>query len=276
VKLYYEETGTGTPIIFAHEFAGDYRSFEPQVRYFSRSYRCITYSARGYLPSEVPASLDQYGQAVSADDIAAILDHLRIDKAHIVGMAMGAFAVLHFLLRYPKRAMSAVIGGCGTGWDLQTLREFREKAEANARHFAKGMPEAVKDLAANGYRPQLKSKNPRAWAELIAQFAEHSSAGAANIQRGLMKTRPSVAELVEEMGRITVPTLIAVGDDDQPCLEPSLMMRRAIPSSVLWVVPDSGHTLNMEEPETFNRELHLFIAAVESKAWRKHSSRPQA
>ena len=95
VKLYYEEAGSGTPILFVHEFAGDYRSWEPQVRYFSRRYRCITYSARGYLPSEVPEGLEHYSQEHWREDVRSMLEGLKLPKAHIVGLSMGAFATLH-------------------------------------------------------------------------------------------------------------------------------------------------------------------------------------
>src|SRR5258707_6410036 len=104
VKLYYEETGAGSPIVFVHEFAGDHRSWEPQVRYFSRMYRCITYSARGYPPSDVPEDWAQYSQDRARDDIRSVLDALKIDQAHIVGLSMGGFATVHFGFTYPRRA----------------------------------------------------------------------------------------------------------------------------------------------------------------------------
>src|SRR5215207_9827263 len=115
VKLFYEETGSGIPIVFVHEFAGDYRSYEPQVRCFGRHYRCITFNARGYPPSDVPADAERYSQDRARDDIRCVLDALDIDKAHIVGLSMGGFAALHFGIAYPARARSLVIAGCGYG-----------------------------------------------------------------------------------------------------------------------------------------------------------------
>ena len=85
VGLYYEETGAGAPIVFVHEFAGDLRSFEPQVRYFSRRYRCIAYNARGYPPSDVPESFERYSQERARDDIRCVLDGLKIEKAQVSG-----------------------------------------------------------------------------------------------------------------------------------------------------------------------------------------------
>src|SRR5204862_7903418 len=103
--LYYEEAGAGTPVVFVHEFAGDYRSWEPQVRYFSRRYRCIAFNARGYPPSEVPEDFGRYSQERSCDDIRDVLDQLKIQKAHIVGLSMGGFATLHFGMAHGKRAL---------------------------------------------------------------------------------------------------------------------------------------------------------------------------
>ena len=115
VNLYYEEAGTGVSVVFVHEFARDYRSVESQVRYLSRWHRCITFNARDYPPSDVPTEGDRYSQNRARDDIYAVLDVLKLDKAHIVGLSMGAFATLHFGFTYPSRATSLVTAGCGYG-----------------------------------------------------------------------------------------------------------------------------------------------------------------
>src|ERR1700751_95865 len=101
VKLYYEETGSGSPIVFVHEFAGDHRSWEPQVRYFSRRYRCITYSGRGYSPSDVPDTLNYYSQSHAVDDIVAVITGLGLQSAHVVGLSMGGYAALHLAIHRP-------------------------------------------------------------------------------------------------------------------------------------------------------------------------------
>ena len=132
VNLYFEESGTGTPVIFIHEYAGDYRSWEPQVRYFSRRYRCITYNARGYPPSDVPENPDAYGQDMARTDALAILDHLGIDRAHIVGLSMGGFAALHFGFHHADRAHSLVVAGCGYGAEPDKRAQFKTEANATA------------------------------------------------------------------------------------------------------------------------------------------------
>src|ERR1700757_5017263 len=135
VRLYYEETGSGTPIVFVHEFADDYRGYEGQMRYFGRRYRCIAYNARGYPPSDVPEAPERYSQERARDDIRAVLDALAIDKAHVVGISMGGFATLHFGLAYAERARSLVVAGGGYGPEPGKREQFQAEAEAAAARF---------------------------------------------------------------------------------------------------------------------------------------------
>src|SRR5579864_3534300 len=145
VKLYYEEVGGGIPIVFVHEFAGDYRSYELQLRYFGQRYRCVAYNARGYPPSDVPKDGERYSQERARDDIRAVLDALKIDRAHIVGLSMGGFAALHFGFTYPERARSLVVAGCGYGAEPDQRQKFQEESEAWAKRFETlGMKEAGK------------------------------------------------------------------------------------------------------------------------------------
>jgi pimeloyl-ACP methyl ester carboxylesterase len=241
VRLYYEETGAGTPIVFAHEFAGDLRSYEPQVRYFSRRYRCIVYNARGYPPSDVPENVESYSQDRARDDIRCVLDALKIDKAHLVGVSMGAFAMLHFGLTYPERALSLVVGGCGYGAEPSKRQQFAEEASRIAAEIAgKGIAEVSKTFGAGPYRVRHRNKDPRRYAEFLAQFAEHSDLGSANTIRGVQARRPSLWDLVDKMKTLDVPILIATGDEDDPCLGPALLMKRCIRSAALVVLPNTG------------------------------------
>src|SRR2546428_12915589 len=96
-RLFYEEAGSGHPLIFIHEFAGDHRSWEPQLRFFARYFRCIAYAARGFPPSDIPDDAERYSPAIARDDVLAVLDSLKIDRAHVVGISMGGFAALHFV-----------------------------------------------------------------------------------------------------------------------------------------------------------------------------------
>jgi pimeloyl-ACP methyl ester carboxylesterase len=273
LKLHYEETGTGLPIVFVHEFAGDQRSWEPQVRHFSRRYRCITYNARGYPPSDVPDAAARYSQDRARDDIRAVLDALKIDKAHIVGLSMGGFATLHFGFTYPQRALSLVIAGCGYGASPDKRTQFLRETEVVAARFETDFDRTAATYALGPTRVQFQNKDPRGWREFADQLAQHSAKGAANTQRGVQARRPSLWELVDKMKSIAAPALIMTGDEDWPCLEPALLMKRTIPTSALVVMPNAGHAINLEDPAAFNRHVGEFLHAVDNGTWPKRDPR---
>jgi pimeloyl-ACP methyl ester carboxylesterase len=274
IKLYYEEVGSGIPIVLVHEFAADLRSYEGQMRYFGQRYRCIAYNARGYPPSDVPNDGAKYSQERARDDIRAVLDALKIDKAHVVGLSMGGFATLHFGFSYPERARSLVVAGCGYGATPDKRGQFAEEAEAAAKNFEKlGMAKAAEGYALGPTRVQFQNKDPRGWREFADQLAENSTEGAARTMRGVQKRRPSLFDLVDKMKAITVPTLIMTGDEDWPCLEPGILMKRTIPTAALIVMPNAGHTINLEEPAAFNQHISEFFHTVDVGAWRKRDPR---
>ena len=268
VRLYFEETGSGQPLIFVHEFAGDLRSFEPQLRHFGKRYRAIAFNARGFPPSDVPEQVSSYSQARAADDILAVLDHVCERKAHIAGLSIGGFATLHFGLRHPQRALSLCIGGCGYGAEPDKREAFRAEADIIAATIrSEGMPAFAERYAYGPTRVQYENKDPRGHAEFKAMLAEHSAKGSANTQQGVQKERPSLYTLVEDLRRIDVPTLIITGDEDWPCLLPGILMKQSIPSAALAVMPNAGHAINIEEPEEYNRLVGDFLSQVESGRW---------
>jgi pimeloyl-ACP methyl ester carboxylesterase len=274
VRLHYEETGSGTPIIFVHEFAGDHRSWEPQMRHFGQRYRVIAYSARGYPPSDVPADPGQYSQARAADDIASVLDHLGIATAHVVGLSMGGFATLHFGFRHPARAVSLVVAGCGYGAEKGQRDKFRAEVSAVAAFLdANDMDAFAAKYAYGPTRVQFENKNPRGFAEFRRQLAEHSALGSRNTQLGVQGERPSLYDLTDQMKALTVPALILTGDEDWPCLQPGLLMKETIPSAALSVMPNCGHTINLEDPDQFNRLVGDFIAQVDAGRWPQRDPR---
>ena len=268
VALHYEETGSGTPMVFVHEFGGDARSWEPQVRYFSRVYRCITYNARGYPPSDVPEDWNRYSQERARDDIRSVLDALRIERAHVVGLSMGAFATLHFGLGYPKRALSITVAGGAYGSHPAHHKQFQQDSRANAERIQRdGMEKFVSTYGVGPQRVQLQIKDPRAFAEYLRQFHEHSALGAANTLLGVQCRRPSFYDLIEPLKKMAVPTLVMIGDEEEPCLEANLLLKRAIPTAGLAVLPRSGHAINLEEPALFNQLLESFLHQVEAGKW---------
>lgn len=267
-SLYFEETGSGTAVVFVHEFAGDLRSWEPQMRHFGQRYRAIAYNARGYPPSDVPESPERYGQARAADDIAAVLDHLGLQAAHVVGLSMGGFATLHFGFRHAARARSLVVAGCGYGAEPGQRERFRSEAATIASTLqAHGMEAFAARYAYGPTRVQFQNKDPRGFAAFAQQLAGHSALGAANTQLAVQGERPSLYDLVADMEALTVPTLVLTGDEDWPCLQPGLLMKRSIPSAALAVMPNCGHTINIEAPDEFNRLVGAFLVQVDCGRW---------
>jgi pimeloyl-ACP methyl ester carboxylesterase len=277
IRLYYEEAGEGIPVVFVHEFAGDYRSYELQMRYFARHYRCVAYNARGYSPSDVPDAIERYSQARACDDICAVLDALMFTRAHVIGISMGAFATLHFGLTYPERALALVIAGCGYGADPARREQFKQEAEAAAERLETlSLAESATSYASGPTRVQLQNKDPRGWEEFRRMLAEHSPRGSALTLRGVQQRRPSLYELVDQMRRMTTPVLVMAGDEDEPCLEASIMMKRNIPTAGLAILSRTGHALNLEEPALFNAIVAEFFHQVELGRWTPRDPRSLA
>ncbi|MGE0874520.1 MAG: alpha/beta fold hydrolase [Burkholderiales bacterium] len=274
VRLWFEESGAGTPIVFVHEFGGDHRSWEPQMRALSRRHRCITFGARGYPPSDVPEDLEAYSQANAVRDIVSVMDALAIPRAHVVGLSMGGFAALHLGLEAPARCLSLVVAGAGYGAEKQFEAYFRGVSMEVARQFeTQGAAEFAKTYSLGASRVQFQNKDPRGWREFAVQLGEHSSLGSALTMRGVQARRPSLYDLEERLKAMQVPTLVVVGDEDDHCLQPGIFLKKTLPASGLAVMPKCGHTISLEEPESFNRLLAEFIAAVEAGAWKPRDPR---
>jgi pimeloyl-ACP methyl ester carboxylesterase len=268
VRLYVEETGTGDPIVFVHELHSDHREWEAQVRWFSRSYRCITYNARGYPPSDVPSDPSLYGFPLVVHDIAAVVQALGISKAHVVGLSMGAYAALHFGWMYPEMARSLVVAGVGSGSPAADRAAWVAECEANARAYLEQGSAAVAEVAARRpTRTQLLRKNPRAFDEFLSHLREHSPEGKARTIAGYQARRPSLQDYGNEFSGLQVPVLLIAGDEDEPCLETTLWLKRTLPNAGLWIFPNSGHAVNLEEPAAFNRTVEDFLSAVEHGRW---------
>lgn len=277
IRLYYETSGEGTPLVFVHEFAGDRRSWEDQVRYFARRYRTVTYNARGFPPSEVPEDASQYTQDHATDDLAGLIEALHLAPAHVVGLSMGGYATLHLGLRYPELARSIVVAGCGYGSEMSQREAFQNEAREVARRFEEeDLVTFAKTYTAGPTRVQLERKDPIAYARFCREFVDRSAKGSAYTMRTLQGSRPSVYELEEGMRKMNVPTLILTGDEDEPCLEPALFMKRTIPTAALITFPNAGHLINLEEPAMFNRIVLEFITEVDAGRWPRRDPRSRS
>jgi pimeloyl-ACP methyl ester carboxylesterase len=268
VRLFYEEAGKGTPIIFVHEFGGSHWSWEPQLNFFARRHRCITFAARGYPPSDIPKDVESYSQARAADDVVDVLTAASIDKAHVVGLSMGGFAALHVGLRHPGRVLSVVAAGAGYGAEKAHEDYFKGISEQVAKNFLeRGAANFAPVYAEGASRVQFQEKDPRGWKLFADRLGQHDSLGAANTMRGVQMRRPSLYDLEAEFRAMQAPLLVMVGDEDDHCIQPGLFLKRTVPRSGIALLPKTGHTLNLEEPELFNHLLGEFIAQVEAGRW---------
>jgi len=268
VGLYYEVTGTGRPLVFVHEFAGDHRSWEHQVRHFGRRYRCITYAARGYPPSQVPEEASAYGQARAVADLVCVLDAAQVERAHVVGNSMGGFCALHFAVTHPERAFGVAVCGCGYGSHPDKQASFQQESERIASAFEEqGAAETSKWYGLGPSRLQYRAKDPRGHAEHVRELSEHDWRGSALTMRSVQMRRPSLHAMTDELAEVDVPVLLVAGDEDDGALDTTLMLKRTMPRAGLCVIPRTGHLTNLEEPALFNQALEAFFAQVENDRW---------
>jgi pimeloyl-ACP methyl ester carboxylesterase len=277
VKLHYEETGAGDAIVWLHEFAADLRTWEPQVRRFSRDYRCVTYNARGYPPSDVPEGDEAYGYEQERDDLIGLMDGLGIERAHLVGLSMGAYTALQAALAFPDRVRSVVFSSGGSGaYRPERERFLRETVAAADRMREQGM-EAVADGIAKGpTRLPLLAKDPRGWAEFRRYLGEHSGLGSGLTMKNFQGKRPSLYDFEDQLKTLDTPILLAVGDADDPVIEVNVFLKRTLPRAGLWIHPHTGHGMNLEEPDAYNRQIAEFLAAVERGRWPARAAGPLA
>jgi pimeloyl-ACP methyl ester carboxylesterase len=277
IRLHYVEAGSGTPLIFAHEFSGDARSWEPQLRFFSRRYRCIAFNARGYPPSDVPRAKSKYSWRIAVDDIADLLRHLRIRRAHVAGCSMGAYSALQFGLRYPSMALSVTALAAGAGSDPATREAFLRTTEAHARLFeTAGTAAALKQRGISPARIPQMLKDPRGFAEFRSIHESLSGPGLAGVLRGVQAKRPPVYALERGLRNYRPPLLVVCGDEDDGSLGPALFMKKVCRNARLWICPGTGHTVNTEEPGQFNRNLLDFLTLVDSGRWKPRDPRSLA
>ncbi len=265
VRIAYEEAGDGFPIVFAHEFAGSMESWEAQVAHFGKRYRTITYNAVGYMPSDVPDDLSLYEQPRQIANLRGLLDHLGIARAHVVGLSMGAHMALGFALAHPEMVAGLVAAGAGTG--STGVPAFREDAARRAEQLEAHGMEALRAYASGTTRSRFLQRDPEGWKRFTALLMGHSAKGSANTLRGFQGRRPPLPSLEAAFREMSAPTLVIVGDEDDPCLEPSVFLKRAIPRCGLVVFPQTGHAVNIERPGWFNAVVDDFLAQVEAGGW---------
>ena len=268
VELYYETAGRGFPLVLSHEFAGDIRSWEFQVNFFARRYQVVTYCARGYPPSEVPDDPEAYSQDHLVEDLYELLRHLGIEQAYVGGLSMGGSSTVSFGIAHPEMCRALIVASAGSGSDDRERLVAAWQANSELM-LNEGMEKFAEGYARGPERTQFLRKDPVGWRKFFEGLSAHSAQGSAYTFRGVQMKRPTIYQLEKQLEAIDVPALILIGDEDEPCIEPSVFMKRHIPRSGLSVFPQSGHTINLEEPDLFNRTILDFLTAVEAGVWAK-------
>ena len=225
VNIYYEVAGQGAPLLLSHEFAGDITSWEPQVNFFTRRYQVITYCHRGYPPSDVPDDPEAYSQERLVSDMRDLLAHLGIERAYIAGLSMGGSAAVSFAIAHPEMCRALVVASAGSG-ATDRERLLTSWQALSELMLTDGMEKFAEGYANGPERVQFRGKDPVGWEKFRAGLAAHSAQGSAYTFRGVQMKRPTVYQLEEQLRQIEAPALILVGDDDEPCLEPGLFMKR--------------------------------------------------
>jgi pimeloyl-ACP methyl ester carboxylesterase len=263
VELYYEIHGHGDWLVLAHEFSGGYKSWQPQVDALGRHLRLLVYNNRGYPPSTVPQDPDSYSQEHSIEDLRQLLDHVGVERPVLCGFSMGGSIVLNLALAHPERVRALILAGTGTGSidKAQNARDFGPIAE---RFLKEGPAKVGEDYLRGPTRIQLLRKNPAMWRKLSDEFSALSPTGMAYTLRGVQLRRPTMYELEAGLRTLRVPTLVIVGEQDAPALEPSRFLARTIPNATLTVLPETGHTLQLEEPQAFNAAVLEFVRGLRS------------
>ncbi len=266
VDIHYQVAGEGFPLLWSHEFAGDITSWEPQVNFFSRRYRVITYCHRGYPPSGVPDDPAAYSQDYLVEDLRRLLEHLGIEQAYIGGLSMGGTVTISFAIAHPEmcRALIVASAGAGTTGREELLASWQALSDSM---LAEGMGKFADGYAKGPERVQFRRKDPVGWAKFHAGLASHSALGSALTFRGVQMKRPTIYELEKDLRQIKTPTLVLIGDEDAPCVDAAIFMKRNIPACGLAVFPQSGHTINLEEPDLYNRTVLDFLTSVEAGKW---------
>ena len=270
VSLHYEDTGgAGPAVLFLHEFAGDHRSWAGQVAALKDRYRCLAVSGRGYPPSDFPDDPEAYAQDLMNADALAVLDAAGVDKAHVVGLSMGAFTALQLAQFHPDRVLSATAaaGGSGSAEGAAARQGFVTEALGLAAMMEKQGAIPAEAMCKGPTRIQLKNKDEAAWAASIEHLASHPAFAAAHMLRGVQVGRPSLRDQADTLVAVKLPVLLMVGDEDTSCLHVNVWLKGIMPAARLMVFPASGHALNLEEPQLFNETLLQFLAAVESGRW---------
>ncbi len=255
-RLYYEEAGSGPAVVLAHGGGGDLSQWRHQAEFFAPRYRVIAFDARGHGQSK--ATADKWSMAEFAADIAALLRHLGVARAHLVGATLGGVAVLEFALAHRDMARTLVL--VSTAPD--TTDEMRLRFETSAAVVESGDLSSFAEGFVNFiFSPNYVTTHPDEVADFRQRLESIDPAGYARSIRAL-GNRP---DLSPRLGQLSVPALVVTGAlDPIPTSAPGAdLLGRSLPNTRVEVIPDAAHLPQVEQPEIFNRLVLDFISAAE-------------
>jgi pimeloyl-ACP methyl ester carboxylesterase len=242
IEIDYEVGGRGPAVLLSHGYSATRRMWDVQHQALGAGYRVISWSMRGHGETESPAEPARYSAALTVGDMRALLGHLGVGRAVIGGLSLGGYVSLAFYLEHPEMVRALVICDSGPGY---RSADAREAWNARARERAAA-------LEARGLDALGRSREVR---EAVA--LHRSAQGLAHAARGMLAQEGS--RVIDGLAAIQVPTLIVVGDQDQPFLAPCEYMAKKIPGARLEVIRGAGHSSNLDQPEAFNRVLLDFL-----------------
>ena len=244
IEIDYEVTGSGPTLLLSHGYGSTRHMWDDQHRALSDRWRVVSWDMRGHGQTDSPADPEQYSAALTVADMRALLQHVGAERAIIGGLSLGGYVSLAFALAHPEMTQALVICDSGPGY---------RNAEARA-----GWSQRAQERAA---ALEAKGLDSLARRSRETQQAVHRSAqGLAHAARGMLAQEGS--QVIDGLASIRVPTLVVVGDQDQPFVAPSEYMAKKIPGARLAVIPGAGHSSNLDQPEIFNRVVRDFLASV--------------
>jgi pimeloyl-ACP methyl ester carboxylesterase len=245
VEVYYEDHGSGYPVVLMHGYGSTSAMWQEQVKPLSERYRLITFDMRGHGNTDSPEDQAEYSEATTVEDLAALLRHLGVEQAVIGGLSLGGYMSLGFNLAHPEMVKALILCDTGPGYRNPKSREgWNETAFKRAERFEE------LGLDALGRSPEVEA----------VRKSHRSAAGLAKAARGMLAQFDS--RVIESLEGVTVPTLIIVGANDTPFLAGTDYMESKIPNAKKVVIPDAGHASNIDQPEAFNQAVLSFLEAV--------------
>ena len=250
IEIRYDVAGAGPSVLLSHGYSATRRMWDAQLAVLSDRYRAIAWDMRGHGETESPDDPAHYSTELTVADMRALLAHLNVHRAVIGGLSLGGYVSLAFALAHPDLVRALVICDSGPGYRNDEAREAwnRRAHERAAELEARGL-----DALAGRSR------------EMQQAIRHHASAqGLAHAARGMLAQRG--AHVIDGLPKIRVPTLVIVGDRDEPFLAPSRYIASKIPGARLEVIEGAGHAANLDQPDAFNRVLRAFLDSLPTEA----------